>query len=388
MIEMTQRILLTTPTFPPVNSGLGNAVQQLAKCLTDEGWGVVVATTGSNRGTSEDIFSGATIEVFNVSGADSLAQPIKGDQQSYIDFLKQSQFDIVLMNAWQTWSTDLVFANIKNVSGKKLLYSHCISTNSIVGKLSLRSILRYFAWRPYWGSLSKKMQLLDGIIFLASEGCDARFDDVTMAKRLGINQTVIPNGISSAALLAIDVPKKSFLEREGIISVGAYDWQKGHDFVLRAYSLSTIKNKVQLHFFGQQFTPFSEKLKSLASHLELDPLFVHFHEGVNQIDLFEQYLEARLFLYGSHTECQPLVLLDAMAAGTPFISRASGSIPSMNGGITVKSEIEAAKAIDELYKNLEDWNILSEVGHQQVQTFHTPIKVRESLIKALSMSKN
>jgi glycosyltransferase involved in cell wall biosynthesis len=117
-------------------------------------------------------------------------------------------------------------------------------------------------------------------------------------------------------------------------------------------------------------------------------LFVLFHEGFNQIDLFEQYIEARLFLYGSHTECQPLVLLDAMAAGTPFISRASGSIPSMNGGITVQSEIEAAKAIDELYENLEDWNILSEAGHQQVQAFHTPIKVRESLIKALSMSKN
>jgi glycosyltransferase involved in cell wall biosynthesis len=388
MIEMTKKILLTTPTFPPANSGLGNAVQQLAKCLTDEGWVVFVATAGLNRVTLKDVFSGATIEVFNVSGADSVAQPIKGDKQSYVDYLKQSQFDIVLMNAWQTWSTDLVFANIENISGKKLLYSHCISTNSIVGKLTLRSFLRYLAWRPYWWSLSKKMQLLDGIIFLASEGCDARFDDVNLAKRLGINQFVIPNGISSAAFSAIYLPKKSFLEREGIISVGTYDWQKGHDFVLKAYSLSTIKNKVQLHLFGQQFTPFSEKLKLLASHLGLDPLFVHFHEGINQINLFEKYLESRLFLYGSHTECQPLVLLDAMAAGTPFISRASGSIPWMRGGVTVQSEIEAAKAIDELYENLEDWNVLSEAGHQQVQSFHTPIKVRESLIKALSMSKN
>ena len=47
---MTQKILLTAPTYPPNNSGLGNVVQQLAKLIGEQGWEVVVATGGGARG--------------------------------------------------------------------------------------------------------------------------------------------------------------------------------------------------------------------------------------------------------------------------------------------------------------------------------------------------
>jgi len=381
---MTQNILLTTPTFPPINSGLGNVVQQLAKFIGDQGWGVVIATGGSARGQYRDPLSGALIEQFNVSGADSMAQPLRGDIDSYVRYLKESQFDIVLMNAWQIWSTDLVLSHCAEVYGKKLLYSHCISTNSIIGKSTLRSVIRYLAWRPYWWSMSKKIRQMDGIIFLASKGCDARFDDIKLAKRLGVNLIVIPNSLSALASSALDAGSIDFIERNGILSVGAYDWQKGHDFVLRAYANSILKNKVQLDICGQKFSSFSQELQDLASHLGLDPDYVHFHEGLSQADLLDKYSKARLFVYGSHTECQPLVLLDAMATGTPFISRATGSIPLMGGGISVHTEAEATQAMNYLYENKVEWESLSQAGQSQARDKHSPDKVRGLLMAALT----
>ena len=381
---MTKKILLTTPTFPPHNSGLGNTVQQLAKFIGDQGWEVVVATSGSTRGQYTDQISGALVEQFNVSGADSIAQPLQGDIDSYVNYLKKSQFDIVLMNAWQIWSSDLVLSHSDEICGKKILYSHCISTNSIIGKTSLRSIIRYLAWRPYWWSMKAKMQLLDGIILLEANGCDARFDDVKLAKRLGIEMIVIPNSLSELSFSRLEAGSSSFMERNGILSVGAYDWQKGHDFVLRAYANSTLKNKVHLDICGQKFSSFSQELQDLAAYLGLDPHYVHFHEGLSQANLLERYSKARLFVYGSHTECQPLVLLDAMATGTPFISRKTGSIPSMHGGAAVHSEAEATQAMNFFYENEDEWERLSKAGQSQAREKHSPDKVKGLLLAVLN----
>jgi len=381
---MTQKILLTTPTYPPLNSGLGNVVQQLAKFISQQGWEVVVATGGISRGQYRDPVSGVLIEQFNIKGADSIAQPLQGDIEGYVDYLKENKFDIVLMNAWQIWSTDLVLSHHSEIDGKKILYSHCISSNSIIGKPTLRSIIRYLAWRPYWWCMSEKMQLLDGIIFLEASGCDARFDDAKLALRLGVKQMVVPNGISDLALFILNSGPREFLERDGILSVGAYDWQKGHDFVLKAYANSALKNRVPLDICGQKYSTFSEELQNLASYLELDPKYVHFHEGLSQAELLERYSKARLFLYGSHTECQPLVILDAMATGTPFISRATGSIPSMSGGLVVYSEAQATIAVNDLYENKERWDELSKAGQRRIREKHIPEKVKELLMAALA----
>ena len=225
--------------------------------------------------------------------------------------------------------------------------------------------------------------MLDGIIFLAADGCDARFDDARLAKRLGVNQIVIPNTLSVDSFSRAFTGSSSFMKRSGILSVGAYDWQKGHDFVLRVYAKSKLKNKVRLDIYGQKFTSVSQDLRNLSTCLGLDPRWVQIHEGISQSDLLDEYSKARIFLYGSHTECQPLVLLDSMAAGTPFISRASGSVPFMKGGIAVRSEEQAAEVIDRLYKSESEWSRLSAAGQNEIIENHSPDKVMKLLSAAL-----
>jgi glycosyltransferase involved in cell wall biosynthesis len=121
----------------------------------------------------------------------------------------------------------------------------------------------------------------------------------------------------------------------------------------------------------------------MASHLGIHSEYAHFHEGFSQEALFSKYSQSRVFLYGSHTECQPLVLLDSMASGTPFISRASGSIPFMSGGISVTTEEEAASALNLLLKNQDAWEQLSDAGRNEAMEKHSPDIVGEAMLAML-----
>jgi len=375
------KILITTPSFPPHNSGLGNAVYQQVKMLISNKNEVVVATAGNKRNIRFDSFLNVRIEEFNVTGADSLINPLQGNVDSYKKFLLESDFDLIIMNAWQTWSTDICFKYLNEISGKKVLYSHCVSTNLFFSERPLKSLLRYLLWRPYFFKIKFILKKLDALICLASEGADSRFDDVRMARKLEIPLYIIPNTVSDNISCIDPLPIES---RNQIISVGSYNWQKGHDFVLRAYALSVAKNVIPLKIFGQKFSPYTIKLKEEAVKLGIEDDFLSFYEGVEGIDLLKEYGKSLAFIYGSRTECQPLVILDAMASGTPYISRSTGCIDSLPGGIVVKNEETAARSLDKIIESKEAWKIFHTEGLKAARTNYKYETVCERLNYAIS----
>ena len=377
------RILLTSPTYPPFNSGLGNATAQQAAALARAGHEVVVATGGDVRGSRRDEW-GVRVEAFAVTGASSWLQPIRGDMGSYVDFLQQPGWDVVLLNAWQNWATDLALRHLDRIAGRKFVYSHCISTNVFFAHQPLRSLLRYLAWRPYWWRLSRFMRRLDGVLFLAGGGTDSRFDDLGLARRCGVPLRVVPNSLSPAAVKALAVEPAALEQRDRLLAVGSYQWQKGFDFVLRAYAASGARNRIPLHLFGQQHSAYSETLHSLVRELGLDPGCVVFHEGVSGDALVAEYGRARLLLSGSHTECQPLVLLDASALGTPFVARSTGCIAGMPGGMAVTDWREMAARIDALEQDEAQWQALSRAGRQAARDIYHPEPVARQLLAVLA----
>lgn len=378
------RVLLTTPTYPPFNSGLGNAVEQQAFYLIRAGHEVVVATYGKIRSTR--IECDVTVERFAVKGSDNWLQSIQGETSSYLNFVRENKWDVVLLNAWQNWATDLVLINIDQISGKKILYSHCISTNAFYLHQPFRSILRYALWRPYWWRLLKYMKRLDGILFLASDGTDSRFDDLMLARRSGVPFQIVPNSLSPAAVRLLDNSVPSLDSRSILIAVGSYQWQKGFDFVLRAYAASESRRHFPLHLYGQLYTPYTDELRNLANELGLEDGCVVFHQKVSGEALLAEYGKAGLVLSGSHTECQPLVLLDAMATGTPFVARATGCISMMPGGEAVRSFQEMASRMDDLLINSTSaWDELSLAGRQAADRIYRPNHVSDLLLKALGL---
>lgn len=376
------RIVITVPTFPPFNSGLGNAVERQAKALVERGADVVVCTGGSSRGShlSDD---GYQVEQFAVSGTRRLRRSIRGDVEGYLQFLARSRADLVLMNAWQTWSTDVVLQNMAHVPGRKVVYSHCLSTDILIRPLRVRQLAGYLLWRPYRWRLGKILRALDAFFVLAETGCDCRFDDARLARRLGVSMHVVPNMLPAYALEALDqsIP---FGSRGVIMAVGAYEAPKGHDFVLKAYAASHAFNKVPLVFFGQRETPLVNDLKRLAEVLGIREGMAEFRVGVSGTQLISEYKNAIAFVSGSQTECQPLVLLDAMATGTPFVARATGCIPGLSGGVTVRTPYDAAKAIDSLMLDEANWHSFSETGRKAAIDDYLPDTVGRRLWNAVT----
>lgn len=376
------RILLTSPTYPPLNSGLGNAVAQQAAYLAEAGHEVVVATGGSQRGSQE--FAGVRVETFALTGADSWLHPIRGDVRGYTDFLLQNDWDVVLLNAWQNWATDLALRHLDEIPGRTFVYSHCISTNVFYSQQPVRSLLRYVAWRPYWWRLAGFMKRLDGIIFLAGGGSDTRFDDLRRALEFGVPHRIVPNSLSPSATAVLARPTIPMLARDQLIAVGSYQWQKGFDFVIRAYAASKLRHRFALHIYGQTHSAYSVTLRSLACRLGLSEEKVVFHEGVSEEALLAAYCKARLVLSGSHTECQPLVLLDANASGTPFVARATGCIANMAGGIAVDNWEEMAHTLDTVIDNKQLWETLANSGRKAAQEIHHPNYTGRLLLNALT----
>lgn len=375
------RILLTSPTFPPLNNGLGNAVAQQAASLAQTGHEVVVATGGAERGSREA--EGIRVETFALTGADCWLQPIQGDVAAYTDFLRHSDWDVVLLNAWQNWATDLALRNLKEIPGRKFVYSHCISTNVFYPKQPIRSLARFLAWRPYWYRMTHVLRELDGVIFLANGGSDSRFDDLRRALEVGATCHVVSNALSAAALKAVTKNPPHLQERDRLIAVGSYQWQKGFDFVLRAYAKSRACNEIPLHFFGQERSNFSKKLYRQAKMMGIFSDYIFFHTGVTGDALQEEYNQARLVLSGSHTECQPLGLIDASASATPFVARATGCIDGMPGGVAINSWTEMAVQIDEFVENMDHWQAYSHAARNAAETLYHPDVVTQKLLAVL-----
>jgi len=370
------KVLLTTPTYPPFNSGLGNVVAAQARQLTGRGVEVVVATGGSNRSSTE--MGSVRIEKFPISGSGFAADPIRGDVAAYHDFAARERSDVIIMHAWQTWSTDVLLSRLDTLPGRKVVWSHCISTNTRVTYSPLKSSLRRLLWRPYWWSLPGKMRKLDALVFLASDGDDDRFDDVRLARKLGLPYHVIPNSAWPTEATT------SVSGRRTIIAVGSYVPAKGFDFVLDAYARSSAKNKIPLLLHGQTRTPYFEQLAGRAEGLGIQTGYLEMRVGISGEALAQAYRTARLILSGSQTECQPLVLLDAMAAGVPFVARRTGCVSGMPGGIAVVSPAEAAASIDRLVLNEAEWEELSLKGRLAARTTHDPLSTGERLMALLA----
>lgn len=375
------RILLTSPSYPPLNSGLGNAVAQQAAILARAGHEVVVATGGAQRGFLKA--EGIQVETFAVTGADCWLQPIRGEVSAYTDFLLYNDWDVVLLNAWQNWATDLALSILKDIRARKFVYSHCISTNVFYPQQPIRSLARFLAWRPYWYRMTHVLRELDGVIFLANGGSDSRFDDLRRAYEVGATCHVVSNALSPAAVRAATEHPRHLHERDRLIAVGSYQWQKGFDFVLRAYAASRACNQIPLHYFGQECSDFSKKLYGQAKAMGICSDYIFFHTGSLGDALQAEYNRARLVLSGSHTECQPLALLDASASATPFVARNTGCIDRMPGGVVIKNWREMAQQIDEFVENMDYWQAFSRAARNAAETVYHPDVVAKKLLAVL-----
>jgi L-malate glycosyltransferase len=115
-----------------------------------------------------------------------------------------------------------------------------------------------------------------------------------------------------------------------LLFVGGIEERKGLDVLIRA--VARIKKTVpdiELHIVGGvRKIVYYEKLRGLIKSLDMDQN-IEFLGSLPEKKLSVEYREAAVFVLPSREESQGIVILEAMATGTPVVATRVGGIPDM-----------------------------------------------------------
>ena len=159
---------------------------------------------------------------------------------------------------------------------------------------------------------------------------------------------VIPMGVDTKTFSKKNTKSKfnEYKNKKIILFVGRLNEQKGIDYLIKAMEIVNAKiSNSRLLIIGEG--RYKKELQGIADDLHADN--IEFLGGMNQKDLADYYNLADVFVLPSvtsriGTEGQGLVLLEAMACGTPVIGTETGGIKFMirdnDNGLLVKERNE------------------------------------------------
>ena len=323
----------------------------------------------------------------------------------YQRFLVEGNFDIMMNYSAQQWATDLVFPVLEQIPYRKVMIPCGFSA------LFRPEFRKYFEQMPGW------MRQYDHLVFHAGE-----YRDINFARQHGIPRlSIIPNG---ALQTEFENPDLTFRQRYGIpadvpllLTIGTHTGLKGHHLSLEAFRrlktpravLVIIGNSLgPASIWRHAICPMLGAIKRWEARRLLGLLRQTLHgeiaagclpdcrmlaQGINRAfvpgkrvflldpprtEIVAAYHAADLFIFGSNIEYSPLVLFEAMASKTPFLSLDCGNaaeIAAWSGGGHIASTLHLpgglvdaepatfAREIDDLLSHPDERSILAKQGY-------------------------
>jgi glycosyltransferase involved in cell wall biosynthesis len=327
---MALRILHCVEFYHPSPGGAQAVVRQVSRELVRRGHEVTIATTRLPH-RKETELDGARIEEFEVSG--NAVRGMSGEVERYRSFVAEGGFDVVMTYAAQQWTTDALLPVLGRIEGRKVLAPCGFSG------------LEDPAYAAYYADLPARLAEFDELIFHSGT-----YQDIEFARRHGLdNLTVVPNGASRAEF---DDLASDFRERHGVdgaepllLTVGPHNHFKGHALAIEGFRRAEIDGGT-LAVIGNRplrlGCQWDCRRRALATRVGSRGRKRVTILDVPREEVLAAYRAADLFVFGSQIECSPLVLFEAAASETPFISSAAGNAAEIaewtGAGVIVPSE--------------------------------------------------
>jgi glycosyltransferase involved in cell wall biosynthesis len=378
------KILHTVEFYHPSVGGMQEVVRQLSERLVKLGHQVTVATTRLPERT-ETVINGVRIAAFAVSG--NTVRGLNGEVEHYRTFLLRSEFDIITNFAAQQWATDIMLPLLDRIKAKKVFVPTGFSG------------LYMPEYKDYFTSMRSWFKAYDMNVFLSDD-----YRDINFARDCGITRTtLIPNGAGADEFQPrpeadirreLGIPAGHFL----ILHVGSHTGLKGHAEALQIFQRAEIKNAAFLlianTFGGGGCT---RRCTASASAFNSSPAAALAHKNIIVAELPRKstvaaYHAADLFLFPSNLECSPLVLFEAMASKTPFLTTDAGNAGEIvawsGGGLLLPTEKEyreyvysragiagSARLLEDLYNDAARREAMQERGFAAWQKSFTWEKI-------------
>ncbi|HTW98637.1 MAG TPA: glycosyltransferase family 4 protein, partial [Acidimicrobiales bacterium] len=350
------RVLHAAEFYPPSRGGAQEVVRQISERLARLGHDVTVATTRlaeRRLGT----LNGVRLEEFPVAGNRALGY--RGDVASYQRFLRESRFDVVLSYACQQWTTDAFLEVADEVRAVKVC-APC-------GYSGLHDE-RYAA---YFAELPRLLAKMDATVYHS-----AWYQDIELARSHGLaNLHVIPNGAAAEEFrTAASADVERFRTRRDVrgalvLAVGTHTGTKGHLEAMTAFSLAPTGPATLLVVGNGSpgagcFDRCAEQAMRLARVLRPAGKQILVRD-LSRDELVVALEAADVLIHLSRVECSPIVLFEAAASGTPFLSSDAGNAREIaawtgagvvvgsraRGGEVRYSPWRAAAALTEMLRN-------------------------------------
>lgn len=297
-------------SYAPSMGGMPEVVKQISERLALRGHDVTVLTS-FHKLRNFDVLRGVRIKSFKITG--NAISGIVGNTDEYIQELKYGNYDVVAFFAAQQWATDVALTKLASFPFKKIF----IPTGF--------SALYDVEWKDYYDRMPQWLHQMDMNVFLSDD-----YRDVNLAKLHGVERRMlIPNGASEEEFeyahdnqfrAALKIPNEHFL----ILHVGSFIASKAQWETANLFLNSNLKNATLLMIgngaetFWKKFARYPLILfKKIIQRVIFDKRIKYL--STDRWQTVEAYKAANLFLFPSKIECSPIVLFEAMAAGTPFL---------------------------------------------------------------------
>ena len=384
-----KQVLILTPTYDPSKDGLAEAAKVTACGLAVRGYRVTVATGClPDRGT-QAADANPMVKQFRVSGNSSLRVGIHGDVAAYQEFIANFPVDFIICHGWEVWTTDLAAPVFHKTPAKKVLASHGFSAHLVHGHRRFPwGLGQWLGWLPYVVRSPFLMRKFSRVVLLSKRVDRQRFFDHRIAKLTGYRGiVVIPNGVDPRAF---ERPLPDFRREFGIgegcmfLCVANYYTHKNQELTLRAFRQARVDGAT-LVFIGSEFNEYQAMVRDLdqqlaKSHPEGRVVFL---EKINREMTLGAFRACDVFVLTSKGENQPIVLLEAMACGKPFISTESGCISELVGGLVVHTEQEISEKMKYLSEHPEVRNALGQTDREEILAHYTCERVVDAFDELL-----
>jgi glycosyltransferase involved in cell wall biosynthesis len=358
------KFLFCSESYSPHVGGVQEVVRQIAEHMVVAGHDVTVATRKLAERTFDSL-NGVKIVAFDVSG--NLATGMTGEVERYRRFLVSFPADALMIKAAQQWTFDASWEVLDDIRARKVFIPCGFSAFYEPG------------YKDYFERLPDVLKKFDHLIFYAE-----RYRDIDYARAHGLtNFSIVPNGASEidfavpedpAFRASLGIAKDDFV----ILTVGAPIQAKGHAQVAEAFArvkgdgrsmvlmlngnwptgsaaapaasgahggeavgsvptnapgylrrvLDVWRQQGVLAFIRRIPVAFCWRFAYLGQ-LWADKRMMRANRqrgksvlktNLSRVDIIQAFLTADLFVFASKIEYSPLVLFEAAAAGTPFIS--------------------------------------------------------------------
>lgn len=374
------KILIATFSFPPQTGGVAAVAQVQATGWAARGHDVTVACEFDPARPANFSLGPVRVRQFKIGGSFEAGRGYHGEVAEYQHFIANEPADIILCHCPQMWPTDLAAEVFSKTPARKILLSHGVDAHlwRRHGKFPW-GLGQWLRSLPYAWRLPGLLRRFDQVVFLSGRRDFGRFFDVRLAHWCGLrNWTIIPNGIHLDDLRG---GAGDFRERFGIppgqrllLNVANYGERKNQLATLRSF-LRARRKDATLAFIGGEHNEYSRRMEELL-HRSGDaagPVLIL--EKVPKDWINAAYRTADLFVLNATAETQPLVILDAMGAGVPFICSDVGCVTDFPGGLIVRNEAQTVAAIHRLLDDPELCRQLGAAGRAEAGRLYSWDKV-------------